>query len=128
MRQQFNTNKMRHKMKLERNLTINVFCLVASFMITWMPYALVSFASIFIGPRLGPVVSTVSAMFAKSSLLWSTLFYMFSNKNIKRILIQMVIQNSNKEINNNNKNNNKNELKIIFKHSFNKNGRMPVLL
>jgi len=126
-RQQFNTNnRMRHKMKLERNLTINVFCLVASFMITWMPFALVSFASIFIGPRLGPVVSTVSAMFAKSSLLWSTLFYMFSNKNIKRILFQM-FKLTEKKKKKNKKKMNEIQNKELNKNEF-KNGRFPVLL
>ena len=120
-----NNKSLRQKMKLESNLTRNIICLVIGFLITWLPYAFVSLTSMFI--VIGPAVSTLPAMFAKSSILWSTLFYMFSNKNIKRILIQMIIQNSNREINNN-KNNNKNELKIIFKHGFNKNGRMPVLL
>ena len=56
----------------------------AGFIITWTPYAFVTMYSAFINPdHITPVASTLPAIFAKSSTVWSTIFYIFSNKNIK---------------------------------------------
>lgn len=53
-------------------------------MLTWSPYAFVTLYSAFVNPdHITPVGSTLPAIFAKSSTVWSTIFYIFSNKNIK---------------------------------------------
>jgi hypothetical protein len=53
-------------------------------MLTWSPYAFVTLYSSFVNPdHITPVGSTLPAIFAKSSTVWSTIFYIFSNKNIK---------------------------------------------
>jgi hypothetical protein len=57
-------------------------------MLTWSPYAFVTLYSAFVNPdHITPVGSTLPAIFAKSSTVWSTIFYIFSNKNIKSKMI-----------------------------------------
>lgn len=52
---------------------------------TWTPYGLVSLYSAFINPEdISPLCSTLPALFAKSSMVWSTIFYIFSNKEITK--------------------------------------------
>jgi len=52
--------------------------------VSWSPFALVTLYSSFINPdHITPLASTFPAVFAKSSTVWSTLFFIFSNKNIK---------------------------------------------
>ena len=56
-------------------------------MITWSPYAIVSMYSAFINSsHISPLIATLPAMFAKSSFVWSTLFFMFSNNQIRNKL------------------------------------------
>ena len=56
----------------------------AGFIFTWLPY---SFGSMYIAfidkDGLGPTLETLPAMFAKSSMVWSTCFYLFSNKQFR---------------------------------------------
>ena len=54
------------------------------YLMTWGPYSLVSMYSAFISPNhITPLDSTLPAMFAKSSLAWSTILFIYSNKKIK---------------------------------------------
>ena len=53
------------------------------FVISWTPYAMVSLYSSFIGDDLPPLAGTLPAMFAKSTLVWSAILYIFSNKQIR---------------------------------------------
>ena len=57
---------------------------ILGFVITWIPYATVSLYSAFIdADAITPFDSLWPAIFAKSSMLWSTLLYIFTNKSIK---------------------------------------------
>ena len=48
------------------------------------PYAIVSMYSAFINPdHISPFGSTLPAMFAKSSLAWSTILFIYSSSNIR---------------------------------------------
>ncbi len=38
-----------------------------------------------------PILSTVSAVFAKSSVVWSSLFYIVTNKNIKTKVVEILL-------------------------------------
>lgn len=50
-------------------------------MISWTPYALVSMYSAFINPNdVTPLQSILPAMFAKSSTVLSSIFYILSNR------------------------------------------------
>ena len=65
-----------HKIK------INFFS-IGIFLISWTPYALVSMYSAFIDSNdITPLVATLPAMFAKSSTVLSSIFYILSNKKI----------------------------------------------
>lgn len=59
-------------------------------MLTWTPYTFVFLFNSFKKNtnNIDPVLSTVSAVFAKSSVVWSTLFYILSNKTIKSKLFE----------------------------------------
>jgi hypothetical protein len=57
---------------------------IAGFGIAWTPYALVAMISAFVGSDIiPPMGALLPAIFAKTSMVWSTLFYIFSNKQIK---------------------------------------------
>ena len=70
-----------HKIK------INFFS-IGIFLISWTPYALVSMYSAFIDSNdITPLVATLPAMFAKSSTVLSSIFYILSNKKILEKII-----------------------------------------
>ena len=49
-----------------------------------MPYSVVSFYSAFINPNdISPLGSSLPAMFAKSSLVWSSLLILLANKQVR---------------------------------------------
>lgn len=51
---------------------------------SWTPYAVVSFYGAFIASDdIAPIAGTIPAYFAKSSMVWSTLFYIFTNRKLK---------------------------------------------
>ena len=62
---------------------------LGGFLITWTPYTIVFLYNCFkdINDESQPILSTISAVFAKSSVFWSTLFYILTNKNIKSKLL-----------------------------------------
>ena len=52
---------------------------------SWTPYAMVTMWTSFVNEHtIGPLVASIPAMFAKSSMLWSSLLYIFSNQQIKK--------------------------------------------
>ena len=61
-------------------------------MLTWTPYSIVSFISAFTSYEISPLGSTLPAAFAKSSAVWSSLFYIFSNKIIRKHIISMFLK------------------------------------
>ncbi|CAF0886581.1 unnamed protein product [Brachionus calyciflorus] len=77
--------KMLKKLKVERELTVSTLILIAGFMITWTPYALVSMYSAFIDHgKMDPLTATIPSMFAKGSLIWSSGIYIYTNKQVKK--------------------------------------------
>ena len=62
---------------------------LAGYIVTWTPYAIVSLYSAFINPdHITPIISTLPALLAKSSVVWSTLLYMFTNKTIRTKVLE----------------------------------------
>lgn len=56
---------------------------IGIFILAWTPYAVVSMYSAFINPdHITPLRATLPAMFAKSSFILSSMFYVCSNKEI----------------------------------------------
>ncbi len=57
---------------------------VLGFVCTWTPYSFVSIYTAFINSKETlPVTSTVSAILAKSSVVWSSLLYLLTNSSIR---------------------------------------------
>jgi len=55
-----------------------------SFLIAWTPYAFVSFYTGFVDDEtISPSASTIPAFIMKSSMVWSTIFFVLTNKNIQ---------------------------------------------
>lgn len=76
-----------------------MFLRLAGFVITWTPYAVVSLYSAFIDSNaITPIGSTIPALFAKSSMLWSTLLYLLTNKSIKsKMNLSLLFKTAKKE-------------------------------
>ena len=71
------------------NLSIKI---KVGYLISWCPYALVSMYSAFIDPNdISTMVSTIPSMFAKSSFVWSTILFIYSNSEIKKKLYRIFI-------------------------------------
>lgn len=78
----------------ENKITISMFIYIDGFIITWTPYSFVLLVNSFkITNYSWPIASTVSAVFAKSSVVWSTFFYLITNKNIKSNLKKLFCKN-----------------------------------
>ena len=66
---------------------------------SWTPYAVVSFYGAFIASDdIAPIAGTIPAYFAKSSMVWSTLFYVFTNRKMKSKTLATEDRNKNNEI------------------------------
>lgn len=79
--------KIKKKIKMERRVTYVMMVYILLFVMTWTPYALVALTSSFLSPGyIGPMGATFPAVFAKSSMLWSPFFFIFSNKKVKKRL------------------------------------------
>lgn len=61
-----------------------IYFRLVGYLLTWTPYSIVSMYSAFIDPSdISPLASTLPAMFAKSSMVWSTILFIYSNDYIK---------------------------------------------
>lgn len=59
-------------------------------MITWTPYALVSMYRAFtVSSRLSRLAASLPSLIAKSSLIWTSLLYLFTNRPIKTRIKQL---------------------------------------
>jgi hypothetical protein len=63
-----------------------MFNFSASFMISWSPYAAVCMYRAFIGREVSPMVATIPAFFAKSSLAWPSLLTIIGNSDVRNKL------------------------------------------
>jgi hypothetical protein len=79
-------SKAKARLVKERKLTIALMSFVASFTISWMPYSIVCLYVAFWDTDIPPLLGTLPAIFAKSSMLWSSLFYLFTNNQFRRKL------------------------------------------
>lgn len=73
-----------HKLENEKKVSLIVMCYIAIFIFSWTPYAFVAMYSAFVDPsHISPLGATIPAMFAKSSMIWGTILYLFSNSKIR---------------------------------------------
>ena len=53
-------------------------------MLTWLPYSISSMYIAFVDEiGLGPMAETLPAMFAKSSMVWRTIYYLYTNEQFR---------------------------------------------
>ena len=63
------------------------FIMVASFVVVWTPYAIVSFYAAFFKPQsISPLVATIPAMFAKTSTLFNPIVYVIRYKRFRKVV------------------------------------------
>lgn len=77
------------------NLKKNIlyYFILGCFLITWLPFTIVSFFKVIIDEELiSPLTSTLSAIFAKSYPLCSSLFYVMVNPKIRQKLRRFVFE------------------------------------
>ncbi|RNA35867.1 melanopsin [Brachionus plicatilis] len=72
----------------ERKLTISILVIIAGFMISWTPYAIVSLISSFFSDyiHITPFMALIPTIFAKTSLVWPSVLYVFSNNQVQLVL------------------------------------------
>ena len=57
------------------------------FIISWLPYSIVSmYRAFWFSSDLSPLTCTLPSIFAKSSLLWTSILYIFTNNQVKTII------------------------------------------
>lgn len=64
-----------------------------TFVLAWLPYAIMAMYCVFIDSNLSPIVETVPSMFAKTSLLWPAVINLFGNKEVKRQIMNTYMPN-----------------------------------
>lgn len=67
---------------------------IVIFVGAWTPYAIVVCTSMFIDPEIiGPMAATLPALIAKSSMFWSSLYFLYTNSNIRKCIKQFDTEN-----------------------------------
>ncbi|UJR33532.1 hypothetical protein I4U23_020976 [Adineta vaga] len=79
------SSKLHTKQKrMEQHTAKSIFLIILTFIIAWTPYAIVAFISSFFSPTLiSPLVGTIPAIFAKSSIYFNPLIYIITNSHIR---------------------------------------------
>lgn len=83
------------------------FTIKACYLVTWTPYAIVSMYRMLVDSNgVKPIYGTLPALFAKTSLIWTSLLYILLNKQIKRRLFIFKRRETISRFSTNNTNNN----------------------
>jgi hypothetical protein len=78
--------QIKKRMVRDRKVAVTVIMLIVAFLVSWMPYATVSMSIAIFQVKVSPMMATLPAMFTKSSLLWTPLFFLFSNSQFRKRL------------------------------------------
>lgn len=86
------SNSIFSKLALRIDLiTQKLFYNLVAFLVSWTPYAMVSMYSAFIDANgVSPLLGTVPAIFAKSSMLWTSVIFIWSNRQIRLKLLSQL--------------------------------------
>ena len=77
------TVKKFKRMSKERVITINVFGFIGGFVFSWTPYAFVSMWCAFKDCNdISPLLHSYLAIFAKSSMVWAPVLFLFASQNM----------------------------------------------
>ena len=92
---QSKSGSLRMTQKLNSKEKYFVFLMVlyiSIFLISWTPYAIVSFMTAFTSFEVSPFASTIPAVFAKTSILFSSLFYLCTDDRIQNQLKELFMK------------------------------------
>ena len=64
-----------------------MICYIAGYSLTWLPYSVASIYVAFIDSNIAPMLEVIPGIIAKSSMVTSTIFYIFLNKNVRRSIM-----------------------------------------
>ncbi|XP_069106957.1 melanopsin-like [Argopecten irradians] len=74
-------------LKREIKVIKTMFILVCAFILSWLPYSAISLYAVFDDIHaINPVISMLPALFAKASVIWNPIIYMFINSSYKAVL------------------------------------------
>lgn len=80
--------KIKKKIEREKRITKIMIFYILLFCLTWTPYAIVAMWSALVDAKhIPPVAATLPAVFAKSSMLWSPMFFIFTNQGVKKKMV-----------------------------------------
>ncbi|CAF2933750.1 unnamed protein product [Rotaria sp. Silwood2] len=72
---------------IERRVTYTVILIIGGYLLAWTPYCIMSFIRAFIDAEyFPPILGTIPALFAKTSVVWNPLIYVVRNGNIRHYL------------------------------------------
>ncbi|XP_053567109.1 rhodopsin-like [Bombina bombina] len=85
-----NYDKIPNAAKVEKKLTLMALLVSFGFLVSWMPYAAVSFWSIFNSSKyIPPMVSLLPCLFAKSSTAFNPIIYYMFSKSFRQKVKQL---------------------------------------
>ncbi len=70
---------------MERRAIFTFMLFIFAYLISWAPYAIMSLCSVFglQTGRIDPIFGFLPGLIAKSSMLWTSTFYIVSNKSLR---------------------------------------------
>ncbi|XP_060084046.1 rhodopsin, GQ-coupled-like [Ylistrum balloti] len=78
-------------LKREVKVIKTMFILVCAFIVSWVPYATISLYAMFNDISLmNPLLYMLPTLFAKASVIWNPIIYMFINKAFKNALMEKI--------------------------------------
>jgi hypothetical protein len=54
------------------------------FLVSWLPYGLTSFYTVFFNTKVDPLIATLPALFAKTWIMWPSLITIMSDNDFKK--------------------------------------------
>ena len=73
------------------------------YLVAWVPYTLVAMYSVFINkPKVPPLMGTIPALFAKTSLIWPAILNIIIQKNESKKILGVLIVELQNFVNSNN--------------------------
>ncbi|XP_060084025.1 melanopsin-B-like [Ylistrum balloti] len=77
-------------LKREIKVIKTMFILVCAFIVSWLPYSAISLYAVFDDVTINPVLGMLPALFAKASVIWNPIIYMFINQSYKKVLKEKI--------------------------------------
>ncbi|XP_010213753.1 PREDICTED: opsin-3 [Tinamus guttatus] len=87
----FQTVQVIKLLKYEKKVAKMCFLMISTFLICWMPYAVVSLLVTYgYGNLVTPTVAIIPSFFAKSSTAYNPVIYIFMSRKFRRCLLQLL--------------------------------------